>query len=476
MNQSQIPEMVELLGLLDYVPAAHRSRSHRLLLELAHSPGPPVITASSTKEEPSAAVSALREAVMEMVATTATTPLLLRLLGALQPEELSLVVQYSSLRDLLDSFESRVSTLAPDAEPPISTSASEASSSSAETSAEDAATSSSPSSEVDWRAECERRDREWRGEVKTLTVDRDDARRRVGELVRERDSALAESRGLEATLNEMLQSRDEWRQRALSDEDRITALEAQLAELSPVKPADIAEAFANARAAEEEELDEDEQDGVLSVDVQVHEPLIDERPPLFDIKLAPDVVMVENDENSEPEIEPVVPPPETASEPTPEIDIPVVARECNCSREHWQNTRRFTARERNEGHEISCPMYLKGAHFFPLPGPGETDGSGVYVSTCAWCGETKEMRPYGEDSQTYGALGSKSKDLKAKREASASTKAKGYVPASELTPEELQARKDKRCLDCGTPTGGWSPRCRDCNQKRKAQPETAAAS
>ncbi len=457
MNQSQIPEMVELLGLLDYVPAAHRSRSHRLLLELVEAPKcapqptvTPVLRSSGDTRTP--------EGGNDTLPISSTWSSLVSLDGFVdQFQTRAIWAWLNSLRlhGQLRAVEIGV-TLTPRGATPPSGSASPSTE-------EPAREASGAAGDMAAALAMERaRADAWRDKYN------DDTR-----VIESLEDHLAETL---SDRDKVLKSRDEWRQRALGDEDRITALEAQLAELSPVKPADIAEAFANARAAEEEELDEDEEDGVLSVDVQVHEPLIDESTPLFDIKLAPDVVMVENDGNSEPETEPVVPLTETASEATPELDIPVVAKECNCSQEHWQNTRRFTARERNEGHELSCPMYLKGAHFFPLPGPGETDGSGVYVATCAWCGETKEIRPYGEDSQTYGALGSKSKDLKAKREASASTKAKGYVPASELTPEELQARKDKRCLDCGTPTGGWSPRCRDCNQKRKAQPETAAAS
>jgi hypothetical protein len=136
---------------------------------------------------------------------------------------------------------------------------------------------------------------------------------------------------------------------------------------------------------------------------------------------------------------------------------------CNCSQEHWQNTRRFTAQERNEGHEFACPMFLKGAHFFPLPASGTGDGSGDPITvTCVWCGETKEQRPF--EPQVFNgpqAAGGPAARLKAKRDS--------IVFPTEHTEEEYAAaRAARHCVDCEAGTTGLGNRCQVCGGRNSA--------
>lgn len=161
-------------------------------------------------------------------------------------------------------------------------------------------------------------------------------------------------------------------------------------------------------------------------------------------------------------LEPVTVIPESYEEPvTPEP-------ECNCSEDWWRGRERFNVRTANEAHHESCPMFRAGAHYFPL----QADGSGVYVSRCIWCGEEKEMRPYGEDLSlgfnNVAKLGKTVSTPKALKSVE-----KGYIPSSQLTPEELSARQRKRCATCGNAISGWSPYCASCNRERKKQEPAA---
>ena len=172
----------------------------------------------------------------------------------------------------------------------------------------------------------------------------------------------------------------------------------------------------------------------------------------------------------------------------PEVTpIPAPGPECNCPEEWWRARPRFNARERNEAHEPACPLYRQGAHFFPLPDPRDTDGSGVYTATCVWCGETKEMRPYEQ------GLGPFASSAKHREEAGISLTpttrapgpraavpkvrtASGYVSRTERTPEELDAMKAKKCIDCGATISGFSPRCMPCGRAKRAAATAGAAS
>lgn len=194
--------------------------------------------------------------------------------------------------------------------------------------------------------------------------------------------------------------------------------------------------------------------------------------PIFDIKVAPGVVEVDN----RPLIEVDLEEPESSTVTPESYEPPITAEpeaqpECSCSDDHWRAARRFVSRERSEAHEPSCPMYLKGAHFFPLPGPGESDGSGVYVSTCAWCGETKEMRPYGDDSG-HKYDNAKTRELEARRDA--------IVFPTEHGEEAIDAaRAAKKCVDCEAGTTGNGARCQTCGARQRAalrkQEQDAAA-
>lgn len=77
------------------------------------------------------------------------------------------------------------------------------------------------------------------------------------------------------------------------------------------------------------------------------------------------------------------------SEPSP--DSPQIGQKpvCACPMYWYKKVQRFDVHVANEAHNEACPMYRKGAHFFPIP---SALGDGVDVE-CLWCTEKKHYGP-----------------------------------------------------------------------------------
>ena len=394
MNTTQIPEVAELLDLMEGLASLRDRRQARMnLLQLvAASPATSLTTESSTTVNLSAAETSAEPSIKPenlgesgTASTEAPTLLSQRLLGVLTEAGRTHVALCSNCRGDLGGFVSWLVTHVPDVPGTSSTSPKLESSQSADLEAEvSSSAAASPSNE--------------RTEVEQLRAQFEEARVELGRAYADEARLQAQIQRIEVELQTANAVVHEWKERALAAEAHL-----------PATPQAIGEAFAAARAAETVES--------------------------LDVVEADDVVAV----------------------PTEAIE----AETCGCSDEHWRNTPRFDASRSNEAHEVSCPKYLKGGHFFPLPPSGSGDGTGAAVTiTCIWCGEEKEQRPFELEPLRSG-VSAHEQELKARRDALA-------WPTEHSNEEIAEAMKAKRCVDCQTKTTGMGARCQPCSGKQRA--------